>query len=89
MKLIDELINKLQTYYGLMITRHQDNVDEMFKEIWVTFFHLCSTDKKPNHENCPQGANSCWTYRRAEAEGLDLKKFKPDYLPIDPKVSLL
>jgi len=32
-KLTDKLINKLQKYYGLAITRHQDNVDEMYKEI--------------------------------------------------------
>ena len=84
MKITDKLINKLQKYYGLATTRYQDNVDEMFKEIWSTFFHLCSTDKKLNHENCPQGANSWCAYRRAEAAGLDLKKFK--HLPIDPKV---
>ena len=31
LKLTDKVINKLQKYYGLAITRHQDNVDEMYK----------------------------------------------------------
>lgn len=84
--LTDKLINKLQKYYGLAIMRHQDNVNEMYKAIWATFFHLSSTDKKPNHGNCPEGAESWCAYRRAEAEGLNLKQFKHDYLPLDPRV---
>ncbi|XP_050526570.1 uncharacterized protein LOC126897202 [Daktulosphaira vitifoliae] len=65
--------------------RNQDNVDEMYKAIWATFYHLCSTDEKPNHDNCPEGAESWCAYRRAEAEGM-LSKFKHDYLPLDPEV---
>ena len=30
-KLTDKFINKLQKYYGLAITRHEDNVDKMYK----------------------------------------------------------
>ena len=52
-KLTDEFINKLQKYYELALTRHQDNVDEMYKEIWVTLHHLFSTDENLNHRNCP------------------------------------
>lgn len=65
MKLTDKLINKLQKYYGLAITRHQDHVDEMYKAIWATFYHLSSSDKNPNHGNCPEGAESWCAYRRA------------------------
>lgn len=86
LKLTVNLINKLQKYYGLAIMRHQDNVDEMYKAIWATFHHLSSTDKNPNHGNCPEGAESWCAYRRAEAEELNLTKFKHDYLPLDPKV---
>ena len=39
-KLTDKVNNKLQKYYGLAITRHQDNVAEMYKEIWATLHHL-------------------------------------------------
>ena len=86
-KLTDNVINKLQKYYGLAITRHQDNFDEMHKEIWITLHHLSSTDENPNHANCPAGANSWCSYRRAEAEGMDVSKFKHDYLPLDKNVT--
>ncbi|XP_043257791.1 uncharacterized protein LOC122400403 [Colletes gigas] len=58
----------------------------MYKEIWATFFHLCSTDKNPNHGNCPAGAESWCTYRRAEAQGLDMSIFQHNYRPLDPQV---
>ena len=80
MKLTDKVINKLQKYYGLAITRHQDNVDEMYQKIWATLHHLSSTDENPNHGNCPAGANSWCSYRCAEAAGMDVSKFKHDYL---------
>ena len=82
-KLTDKVINKLQKYYGLAITRHQNNVDEMYKEIWDILHHLSSTDENSNHGNCPAGANSWCSYRHAEAEGMDVSEFKHDYLPLD------
>ena len=87
MKLTDKVINKLQKYYGLAITRHQDNVHKMYKGIWATFHHLSSTDENPNHGNCPAGANSWCSNRRAEAEGMDVSKFEHDYLPLDEDVT--
>ena len=86
-RLTDKGINKLQKYYWLAITRHQDNVDEVYKEIWATSHHLSSTDENLNHGNCPAGANSWCSYRRAEAEGMDVSKFKHDYLPLDEDVT--
>ena len=85
-KLTDKVINKLQKYYGLAITRHQDHFHEMHKEIWATLHHLSSTDENQNHGNCPAGANSWCSYRRAEAEGIDVLNFKHDYLPLDKDV---
>ena len=52
-KLTDKVINKLQKYYGLAITKHRDNLYEMCKEIWATLHHLSSRDEKLNHGNCP------------------------------------
>ena len=86
-KLTNKVINKLQKYYKLAITRHQDNVDEMYKEIWANLHHLSSTDENPNHGNCPAGANSWCSYRRAEAEGMDVSKFKHDYLSLEKDVT--
>ncbi|KAK9694575.1 hypothetical protein QE152_g33467 [Popillia japonica] len=58
----------------------------MHKEIWATYFHMGSTDKNPQHQNCPVGADSWCAYRRAEADGLNMRKFKHDYLPLEPQV---
>ena len=86
-KLTDKVINKFQEYYGLAITRHQDNVDEMYKKISATLHHLSSTDENRNHGSCPADANTWCSYRRAEAEGMDVSKFKHDYLPLDKNVT--
>ena len=59
----------------------------MYKKILATLHHLSSTDENPNHGNCPAGANSWCSYRRAEAEGMDASKFKHDYLPLDKDVT--
>ena len=71
----------------MAITRHQDNVDEMYEEICATLYHLSSTDENPNHGNCPEGANSWCSYRRAEIERMDVSKFKHDYLILDKDVT--
>ena len=86
-KLTDKFINKLQKYHGLAITGHQDNVDEIYKEIWATLHHLSSIDENPNHGNWPAGANSWCSYRHVEAEGMDVSKFKHDYLPFDSPIA--
>ncbi|EZA51573.1 hypothetical protein X777_09740 [Ooceraea biroi] len=57
-KLTNVLIKKLTKYYGLAIRRNIDSADEMAKAIMVTYYHLCSTNEKPMHHNCPPGADS-------------------------------
>lgn len=68
-KLTDVLIQKLTKYYGLAIRRNSKSVDKMEKAIMATFYHLISTDKKPQHHFCPQGADSWCKWRVAEAAG--------------------
>lgn len=46
----------------------------MKNEIWATFFHKCSTDQKPQHQNCPVGEDSWCKWRKAEAAG-ELRNF--------------
>ncbi|XP_071582033.1 uncharacterized protein [Temnothorax nylanderi] len=65
-KLTDVLIKKLTTYYGLAIRRNIDSVDYMAKAVMATYYHLCSTNEKPRHENCPEGADSWCKWRVAE-----------------------
>ena len=39
------------------------------------------------HGNCPAGANGWCSYHRGKAEGMDVSKFKHDYLPLDKDVT--
>lgn len=66
-KLTDKLIRDLTAYYGLAIIRNCHSVAEMKKAIYATLYHKCSTDANPQHDNCPPGADSWCTWRKAEA----------------------
>jgi len=71
-------MKELSTYYELAVRRNPDSVENMRKAIWATFFNKFSTDSKPQHNNCPEGADSWCEYRVAEANGnLDTFKHPP------------
>lgn len=57
-KLTDALIKKLTTYYGLAIRKNSDSVDNMKREIMATFYHLYSTNEKPQYDYCLLGEDS-------------------------------
>ena len=84
-----KMIDKLTVYYGLAIRRHCDSVKNMKNAIWATFYHYSSTDKKPQHEYCPDGADSWCEWKRAYAE-LPVKKriksYKHTYNPLPTNV---
>ncbi|XP_029169169.1 uncharacterized protein LOC114939099 [Nylanderia fulva] len=66
-RLTESVIKKLTIYYGLAIRRNIDSVEGMKKAIIATLDHYCSTDKNPQHENCPEGAESWCEWRKAQA----------------------
>ncbi|XP_046589419.1 uncharacterized protein LOC124293252 [Neodiprion lecontei] len=68
-KLTGKLIDELSTYYGLAIRRNSDDVEKMRKDIWATIKHKISTDSKPQHDDCPKGAESWCSWQRAVASG--------------------
>ncbi|CAK9829653.1 hypothetical protein ANTRET_LOCUS6952 [Anthophora retusa] len=47
----------------------KDSVIEMRKAIMATFHHLSSTNEKPQHDDCPPGADSWCKWRVAQALG--------------------
>ncbi|XP_011688297.1 PREDICTED: uncharacterized protein LOC105450244 [Wasmannia auropunctata] len=61
-------LDELSVYYGLVIRKNKDSVPNMKKAIWATLKHKSSTDKNPQHENCPPGKDSCCTWQQAKAE---------------------
>ena len=66
-KLTASLIDKLTVYYGLAIRRNHHSLKKMADAIWATFYHVASTDKKPQHHLCPKGSDSWCTWQKAKA----------------------
>lgn len=85
-KLTAKMIDKLSVYYGLAIRRHCDSKDDMKKAIWATYYHYSSTDDNPQHQFCPEGAESWCKWQKSKAAGT-LRDFTHDYLAL-PKIVL-
>ena len=66
-KLTDKLIRHLTAYYGLAIIRNPHSVADTKKAIFATFYHKCSTDDNPQHDNCPPGPDSWCSWKQAKA----------------------
>lgn len=50
----------------------------MKKEIWATLYHKISTDENPKHDNCPDGADSWCSWKKAYAlSEIDVYTHKP------------
>ena len=74
-KLTEKKMVRLQKYYKKAILSN-DTVDGMNKAIWATYKHCISTDKDPQHADCPPGEKSYCFYQRAIAA-----KTKEDEMP--------
>lgn len=74
-KLTGNLIDKLTIYYGLAIRRNSDSIENMRREIWATLYHKLSTDKKPQHQFCPEGPKSWCSWQKSKFEK-DLANYK-------------
>lgn len=64
-RLTDATIDKLQNYYGLAIRRNCNDLENMIRAVWSTYFHKRSTDDRPLHHLCPEGADSWCKYNKA------------------------
>jgi len=84
-KLTGKVIVEMTRFYGLAIRRHPESLEEMKKEIWATFYHKCSTDENPQHQNCPAGEGSWCKWRQAEATSL-LDQFHHEKAPLSKEV---
>lgn len=54
-RLTDKTINELQQYYGMAIRNNTNNLENMRKAVWATYFHKLSNDSQPLHSLCPPG----------------------------------
>ena len=68
-KLIANLIDELSVFYGIAIRRNKDSVKDMNTAIWATLKHKSSTDTNPQHNSCPPGDDSWYTWQKEMAQG--------------------
>ncbi|KAH7940305.1 hypothetical protein HPB52_023019 [Rhipicephalus sanguineus] len=66
-RLTAELVTKLTNYYGWALKAHQGNIDEMENAVLATYYHVTSTDTKPQHSRCPKGEESWCAHNKAVA----------------------
>jgi len=57
----------MQVYYGNAIRGHTNDLAGMKKACWAVFYHSLSSDQRPQHHCCPEGADSWCKYQRALA----------------------
>ena len=68
-RLTDDMIDRIQNYYGMAIRQNTTNVSDMRKTVWALFFHVSSTDENPQHMLCPKGTESWCKYNRGLVTG--------------------
>lgn len=66
-RLTNKQIYDLQEYYGLAIKKGDSDWQQMKKNIWAIYFHKISTDKEPQHNLCPKGADTWCGHNKAQA----------------------
>ena len=67
-RLTDELMKRLQRFYGKAIRSNMGNAIEMQRAVMATYYHCVSTDAHPLHFLCPPGKTSWCKFKRAEAK---------------------
>ena len=59
----NNVVDRLQNYYGMAIRSNVGNLDKMKKAIYAALFHVCSSVKYNYHVHCPTGVDSWCTYQ--------------------------
>ena len=72
----------LKRYYGNHIRAHPNNLKAMQDVCWSEFYHSISTDDNPQHQYCPEGAESWCKYNKALALLQDVPPHSPT-IPAD------
>lgn len=80
-RLTDDKILSIQKYYGLAIRRNPGNLEDMRKAVWAGYFHLCSSNERPQHGLCPNGSESWCKYNKAIAQNQTYDHSKHTHLP--------
>ena len=99
-RLTDELIDKMQTYYGNAIRAYPNDLKGMAKAIWASLCHRASSDDNLRHDFCPTGPDSWCGWQQMQAGKIEsykhhnimpaaiMKAVKPTYVRL-ADISLL
>lgn len=68
-RLTDQVIDKLQAYYGMAVRGNKGDLQAMAKAIWASLMHRVSTDEMPQHQYCPPGSTSWCKWQQQQAGG--------------------
>ena len=68
-KMMDPEIDTLQSLYRKAIVDHPGDLAGMMTACWAVYYHYISTDEDPQHDFCPDGADSWCKYQQALAIG--------------------
>ena len=63
-RLTDQLINKLQNYFGLALRNNLNDIEKMHRDVLAILYHRTSSDNKTMHQYCPKGAASWCGWQR-------------------------
>ena len=66
-RLTDEMIDRLQFYFGHAIRNNSNDLQAMAKAIYAGLCHRYSTDTGPRHEYCPPGPDSWCGWQKVKA----------------------
>ena len=81
-RLTDEIIDRLQNYFGIAIRTNIGGLSGMKSAIAAVLFHVASTKEKPWHVHCPDGEASWCGFKSDIAIGTTLYKHGAG-LPMD------
>ena len=76
-RLTADRIDRLQTYYGLAIRRHKNDLEGMKKEVWAGLHHSASTNDEPQHQYCPEGPETWCKFNKAALKSEPYHHSKP------------
>lgn len=81
-RLTGHAIDTIQIFYGLAIRRNAiQGVEAMKAGIWAEYFHLGSTDDKPEHGLCPKDDKTWCKFQKSKLEGTEYRHSEHTHLP--------
>ena len=74
-KLTNNIIDRLQNYYGIAIRGNKNNLKAMQAATRAKLFHVASSKDNNWHYHCPEGTNSWCKFNKDKAD--DTSTYKP------------